>query len=361
MKHLAIAGAVGATALLLGQSASAAGTWAEEPIPPQQYQSSLHTAAGGDGVTWSFGIDFDGQEFRTQAFRRGQQGWEQVPAPNIGRVNTAAVVNRDDVWSVGDGRSMHWNGKQWQEVPLTSPPGTYTQYHGTKVFGAADVWAAGSATEATEAWRRGSIQHWDGKAWNEVPLPLDLGDWWKVSTIDGSSPNDLWAVGSKHVTVDGKGKVAGLILHWDGAQWQEQPQVDVPDWSVSLEDALVLAPDDVWAVGFRDQGTVARRPVALHWDGEQWSPGQVPDELGEIDDVVAGEGMLWAVGYDSNSPYVLRYDGRNWQNVPDPVPPQGRSVVTFSGVVLDDGKLLAVGAANAGQDDAKPYAAVYAG
>jgi hypothetical protein len=360
LKYWGIAGAVGVTALLLGQSASAAGTWTEETIPPQQNQATLHTAAAGDGATWSFGIEVLEQGFRTLAFRRGQQGWEQVQAPDIGRVNTAAVVSRDDVWAVGDGKSMHWDGGQWQEVPLVAPPQTYSQYHGTKAFGAADVWTSGSATEQGNAWRRGSIQHWDGTAWSEVPVQLDLGPWWQVSEIDGKAPNDLWAVGSKRVGAGEQAKAVGLILHWDGRQWQEHPPVDLPDWNVSLEDVIASAPDDVWAVGYRDAPGLDRRPVAMHWDGTNWSPAGLPDEPGALLDIVADKGAFWAVGYDSKSPYILQHDGQTWQHVPDPVPPQGRYALTFGGVLLDGGRLLAIGGANTDQD-MKPYAAVYGG
>ncbi|MEV0702599.1 hypothetical protein AB0I53_32405 [Saccharopolyspora sp. NPDC050389] len=132
---------------MLGQPAAAAGSWPEEPLPQLQEQGSLHTAAG-DGPAWSFGITLDGSnEHHSLAFRQGREGWEQVQPPDIGRIDGATVVSRDDVWTVGDGKSMHWDGRAWTEVPLAAPPNTYTQYFGTKAFGPDDVRTAGIATE----------------------------------------------------------------------------------------------------------------------------------------------------------------------------------------------------------------------
>ncbi len=59
----------------------------------------LHAAAAGDhGVAWACGIlvQGGGRPFATLIFRRHGHGWEQVEAPQIGRVNRALAVSDAD-------------------------------------------------------------------------------------------------------------------------------------------------------------------------------------------------------------------------------------------------------------------------
>ncbi|RKT85145.1 hypothetical protein SAMN05421805_108109 [Saccharopolyspora antimicrobica] len=361
MKHLTIAGAVATTALLLAHPASAAGSWSEEHFPQLQDDGVLHTAAVGDDAAWAFGITNDADhQHHSLAFRRGQQGWEQVPTPDIGRINAASVVSRDDVWAVGDGTSMHWNGAEWREVPIVAQPEYSTSLSGVTAFGAEEVWNTGFGWRSDNRQTRSSVQHWDGRAWHEIALP-DLGIRSELIGISGTSPNDVWVAGAKPTDLGPDGKLGGLLLHWDGERWDEQPLVEIPGMHVQLRDVHALAPDDVWAVGYQHPGNIDRRPVAAHWDGTRWSLAPVPDELGQLNDVVQVGDELRAVGYSvEKSPYVLRYDGTSWQKVPAPAPSEGKYLNTYAGAVLD-GRLLIVGV-EADVDDptsTRPYAATH--
>jgi hypothetical protein len=56
--------------------------------------------------------------FVTLVFRREERGWQQVPAPGLGRVSRAVAVSDADVWAVGDRESLHWDGARWRHVPI---------------------------------------------------------------------------------------------------------------------------------------------------------------------------------------------------------------------------------------------------
>lgn len=290
MKRRRIAGATAIAALLVVHPASAAESWTAEAFLAQPHDAVLQSIAAADGVAWAFGISDVPREpvFRTLAFRRGEHGWEQVPAPAIGWPNAAAVISRNDAWVVGDGTSMHWNGSEWREVPIVAHPEYRTSLSGVTAFGAGEVWSTGFGWHSDNMRTRSLVQR----------------------------------------------------------------------------DVHALAPDDVWAVGYQHPGSaVDRRPVAVHWDGTRWSLAPVPDELGQLNDVVQVEDEVWAAGYASDrSPHVLRYDGTGWQNVPDPAPAEGKYLNTFAGTALD-GRLLVVGveADLVEPTKTRPYAATYGG
>src|SRR5262249_10877229 len=162
-------------------------------------------AAGDHGVAWACGqLLRQGRErqeakrpFATLIFRRHGQGWEQVEAPQIGRVNRALAVSDADIWAVGDGCSLHWDGSTWQKVPTAVIEGTYPQFFGLAQFGADDVWTAGFAPTHGHPQAGGAVQRWDGPAWTALPMPAVAASW-SLSGIAGASPQDLWAVGRVH-------------------------------------------------------------------------------------------------------------------------------------------------------------------
>ncbi len=110
----------------------------------------------------------------------------------------------DDVWAVGgDGFSRppvlcRWSGNAWTLVEL--PPLSVMSRALFKVWGASSdaVWAVG---------HRGLVLHWDGQAWSEQPsgTNLDLISLW------GTGPDDVLAVG---------GRSDSVIVRWDGTRWQ---------------------------------------------------------------------------------------------------------------------------------------------
>ncbi|MGA7732043.1 MAG: S-layer homology domain-containing protein, partial [Chloroflexia bacterium] len=125
----------------------------------------------------------------------------------------------NDVWAVGFGGILHWDGIFWQGISAPAIGGK-----DVTVIAPNDVWAVG---------RDGTI-HWDGSSWTQMS---DTDDFDNVLGVSGIASNDVWAVSAR--TTQGNN-----IHHWDGAQWSEVLSTDLDLFGVSA-----LATDDVWAVG----------------------------------------------------------------------------------------------------------------
>ena len=330
--------------------------WKSEDVAPA---GILHAAAAGDhGVAWACGILVQeaGRPFATLIFRRHGQGWEQVEAPQIGRVNRALAVSDADIWAVGDGCSLHWDGSTWEKVPTAVINGSDPQFFGLAQFGADDVWTAGFAPVRGHRQARGTVQRWDGSAWTDLPMPA-VATFWSLSGIAGASPQDLWAVGRVHGQ-----RSDPLALHWDGQQWQRVPVPGAEGKSIQLSDIAVLGNGDAWAAGYSwDRGGIrTRQPFAVRWDGQAWTTGEVPDSLGQITQLASDGKRLWGLGYTAPvAPYVAALDGTSWQVIPGPPrPPEATRTALHGATILSDGSLLAVGASSMPDDSSRPFTAV---
>jgi hypothetical protein len=329
--------------------------WSSEHVPATGRQAVLHTAAASQGAVWAFGISVpeDGP-FLTLVFRREDRGWCRVEAPSIGRANRAIAICDADVWVVGDGQSLHWDGSRWQHIPTADLHDAKAQLFGLAQFGPADVWTAGYAPRRDHSGARGTVQRWDGVAWTDLPLPA-VAQGWSLAGIGGVSPDDLWAVG--------RGQPGeGVALHWDGRDWQHMPIPAPGSGSVKLCDVVAVASDDVWAAGYRTSsggGARTRQSFAAHWDGSAWSPGDLPAGPGQIWQLVKDDASIWGIGYAPDSaPIITRMNGAAWQSWPGPVPlPPARSNSLHGGTMLPDGDLMVVGATSLSQDSLKPFAA----
>ncbi len=321
----------------------------------------LHAATAGDhGVAWACGISVqEAGEFATLIFRRDGQEWTQIEAPQIGRVNRALAVSDSDVWAVGDGWSLHWDGFEWRKIPTAVIKGGEAQFFGLAQFSADDVWTAGFAPLREDRQARGTVQHWDGSGWTDLPVAA-VAAAWSLSGIAGASREDLWAVGRVH---GARGEA--LALHWDGQEWLRVPVPGVEGRSIHLSDIAVLESGDTWAAGHsQDSGDIStRQPFTVHWDGQAWSIGEIPEGPGQITQLATDGRQVWGLGYAPiGVPYVTTLEASSWHLVPGPAgPPNATRTSLHGGAILSDGSLLAVGASTMPHDSTRPLVAVLTG
>ena len=144
--------------------------WITEQVPAAGQQSMLHTAAASGGIGPGLSVSRRLTAARSApCLRRGEQGWQQVAAPGIGRVNRAIAISDADVWAVGNGESLHWDGTHWQHVPTAALHDSRAQLFGLARLGSADVWAAGYAPRRDHSGSRGTVQRWDGAVSTGLP------------------------------------------------------------------------------------------------------------------------------------------------------------------------------------------------
>src|SRR5882757_6161951 len=95
-------------------------------------------------------------------------------------------------------------GLAWRIVPS----GTVKDLNGVWGTSASNVWAVGD----------GTILHYDGATW--APVAGGSGD--ALFGIWGSSASDVWAVGND-------GGQTPVILHYDGASWSSVPSLSTTE------------------------------------------------------------------------------------------------------------------------------------
>jgi hypothetical protein len=338
---------------------AASSEWAIQHIEPVGQQSMLHTATAIHDNAWVFGVTLKSAgRFGTLVFRREGHRWRRDGVPCIGRVNRALAISETDVWAVGDGDSLRWDGTRWHQFRAATF-GADCQLFGLAQIGAYDIFTAGCIQEMDGSHARGTVQRWDGDRWVALPVPNTLSvpgkaTGWILTGITGSSVDDIWAVG--HVI---SGPACGLALHWDGKGWDSVP-VTVPDsGSVRLNDALMLGDGQVIAAGHRTRpATVGtREPLVMKWNSKTWSEDKVGGSWG-ISQLVKGTSRVWAVGYAPNGgAYLSHSDGSGWRQFPAPERTDS-SLALYGGAALPGNTLLVVGAATASATSTQPFAAL---
>ncbi|MFN8498687.1 MAG: hypothetical protein U0641_12615 [Anaerolineae bacterium] len=314
--------------------------WTETSLPetePEYVTSPALRAALAlaPGNVWAVGVMGDDT---TLTLHWTGATWDRIPSPNVGRPrsDTVAVTafSDTDAWALGQEQSpiyssyplsvfiRRWDGREWTSVLdhtnhiwLRTP---------RAIAGTAsdDVWVAGGSRTGTA--QPFMLTHWDGHEWQDAqvdfyPIGLLLG-------LRAVARNDVWAVGGL-----GYGDAEPpLALHWDGMRWQRHEVPNPGQAYNTLADVAVVAPDNVWAVGWYadDWHSDATRTLIVHWNGQVWtqvpSPGEpmVHTELTGI--AAASASDIWAVGW--SAPFVggptkiviLHWNGLNWQSIDPP-------------------------------------------
>jgi hypothetical protein len=146
---------------------------------------------------------------------------------------------KDDVWFAGDsGALAHWDGTSVAEVSLADTD-YFSALGGTSTN---DVWLA-STDDASMT----NFRHYDGHAW--AP-PIVAGNYGPPTGLYAATPTDAWALGFDAVP-----------MHWDGTTWSVVPAPASQALS-NMSSIWGSGPHDIWAVGF---GGV------VHFDGSSWS------------------------------------------------------------------------------------------
>jgi hypothetical protein len=219
--------------------------------------------------------------------------------------------------------------------------------------GPLSAWAAG--TEYVEGSPHGVILRWDGWRWSpdEAPGLPEVSYWYSV---DAASPRDVYAYGWG-------GPDGEVVVHFDGHRWEivelpELPGGDIygfsevaaergrtylagwnhistysrGDWeSIELGSGVQIngmdsrTARDAWAVGGFALVGQESRPVALHWDGKDWSEVPLPEDwdlrLNEV--YVESKNSVYvaahAAGAGYYEPRLLHWDGHSWEDITGPV------------------------------------------
>jgi hypothetical protein len=229
-----------------------------------------------------------------------------------------AAVGPDDLWFVGSydelgsgterALLLHKDGSGFHQTSLAVSDAAYLT--AVDVTAADDVWALGQAGNAR------IVPHLTNGSWIVLTVPKERGLRFTFYDITATSATDAWIVGNVHVV--GTHKTRPLVMHGDGSTWTVMPHPSVGSTNASFFGVDAIAPDDVWAVGHRDNGDT---DITMHWDGQSWSliPSPSPGRYSTLDGVGAvAPTDVWAVGYSSRGQLLLHWDGAVWSRVVAP-------------------------------------------
>lgn len=306
---------------------------------------ALHGECSSDGWCWENPLPLGEVARAVWGARSGSFG-ELPPVP--GPV-AAAGVGDDGVPWVASSRGMVWRleGGAWaQQAPdscqamgctgpsfRTASGGTFVRRPGGSYWdGTALVEAMpdprgrrfGGARESrvllVSGVTGGYVTAWNGSGWTKLPAlyaGAAGGQHVVPRSIWGITDDDFWVVGKN-----------GVILHGDGARWQQFASGTDSD----LTDVWGTAHDDVWAVG---------AAALLHWNGTAWQNAVTSVSSAALHAVWATDEEAWAVGDDGT---ILRRGRVGWTRFPSGVTANLRGVGGTSArdvwVVGDGGTVL---------------------
>jgi hypothetical protein len=212
-------------------------------------------------------------------------------------------------------------------VPSANQPGGSNGLGGLAVVNAQDIWAVGSFATSLDD-RDTLIEHWDGTTWTLVVSPNGPKEVNFLTRAVAVAADDVWAVG--YSNEGGFSPISKTVIeHWDGGSWTlvPSPNPQPPgeyEWGNELFGVAAVAADDIWSVGLTRDFT-SSQSLILHWDGNAWTEVDHPHPGigGVLYGVTAvASDDVWAVGnsyFDGLQQSVVQHwDGTSWTVVSSP-------------------------------------------
>jgi hypothetical protein len=275
------------------------------------------------------------------------------PGPERDSLDGVAVLSASDVWAVGEYTNAaglwktlieHWNGKVWKLVPGPNPGIGSSYLNSVSAVSASSIWAVGSYSTQSGGIGpdRTLIEHWNGRAWKQVPSPSPGSFMDEVNTVRRLSATNIWAVGwyAGSNILD-----RSLILHWNGRTWRQLPSPNPGKQDDSLDGLAAVSARSVWTTEGYSNSSTSGGSLILHWNGRTWSEVAAPRGSGFNDLSASSATNVWAVGDDAKgNSLALHWNGRIWKRVPTPnLKPGTLTNVLQSVTVLSPTSAWAVG------------------
>jgi hypothetical protein len=215
----------------------------------------------------------------------------------------------------------------WHVVASPNVGQHANEFAAVEVTSANDAWAVGTTQVIPQGQAPHNvtlIERWNGTSWRATTSPNIGTNENDLFAVSATSANDAWAVGNYF----DEGTLAWktLALHWDGGSWIVVPTPSPSTRFATLDGVVAIAPNDVWAVGARQTSgsTIRNRPLIEHWDGTAWKVANGPMPHSDnvfLQGVAAGSsGDVWAVGFAGAKTLIEHFDGAAWKIIPSPSP-----------------------------------------
>lgn len=251
-------------------------------------------------------------------------GRHLTPWPRLSSADVVMSSSASNTWFLtgteAGVRTQHWDGRRLTpRATIKSREAYPAQYPSSGLTWSADnVWAITSSGIGTP-W----LRHWNGTRWHDARTGRP------VTRIAGLSPDDMWAASSPSYIEDPWDSTARL-MHWNGKRWRTTPiaNLHLPKGAeFTITDLVPVSPTDAWAVGYVEAtwtSRLARRPIALRWDGHTWNPILQPTTNAKEGMLTLaardGSGGVWLVLAEPNRSYLLHPGSTTWTRLEIPTP-----------------------------------------
>jgi len=273
--------------------------------PPWQIAATVHYgpadyASGYSAVVasakddaWAFGGTNPGGTSTPTAERWNGKRWQSWPLPTglSGFIVAADASSPSDVWAVGNGYALHWDGSRWTVAKTWSQAGETTS---VAAISPTDVWVFGSSifSGATGL----GTWHFTGRAW--VRATGIAGTIYRASAI---MRHNIWAIAYS--------TGGGSVVRYDGFTWERVTAADRALAGTQLDDILAVSADNVWVSGMSPATAADGYLVLAHWNGTRWqrftSPWRVQQPERFATDGVHGVWIPAVTGGDSPATWIL--------------------------------------------------------
>ncbi|MFD4370611.1 hypothetical protein [Streptomyces sp. NPDC058486] len=198
--------------------------------------------------------------------------------------------------------------RNWRDISPSDSNGSVL-YEVETAGGA--TWAVGLRSDATTRPFAPVAMRWTGTGWQAPPQPAEHG---RLDDLAVGAPDEVWAVGSRNdpVSEEDWGRGRALLQHWNGTEWSEVAP-PIPEGAVdsSLSAVDVDARGSVWVYGTYLDEAGQYTPVLFRGEadgGGGWTRLPGDTGLNWVSQLEAGPGgVVHAIGDG-----VSVFDGTAW-------------------------------------------------
>jgi hypothetical protein len=294
-----------------------------------QADELTNVVADAPGDAWATGMQQNAPgslTFQPLVVHWNGHTWRQVTLPSaVAKTFGSSTQNfpvgassASDMWAFGQyGQWLHWNGHNWTAGTMAppAPGGPEPDITATQVFSPSDVWAFGTFKTRTSQ-QASYVAHFDGHRWRLFSLPGAFG----VTTASAVARDDIWIMRA----AAGTSGPSAAVSRWNGRTWQNVPLPPALTKAYLLYGIVALSARDVWVGGEQNISPANVTPgVAAHWNGRTWKIDKFPPDpaySGDalMDMVSDGHGGVWALGTTGpgEPDWVLwHYTGGKWSAI----------------------------------------------
>jgi hypothetical protein len=258
--------------------------------PDWRIAATVHYGPGGNASgysavvapaksdAWVFGGTNPGGASSPTAEHWDGRRWQPSPLPPglSDFIVAADASSARNVWAVGDGYALRWNGSRWS-VAKTWPQAR--QLTSVAAVNGNDVWVFGSSTFSGEAGL--GTWHFNGRSWIRASGLANA-----IYRASAAARHDIWAITT--------GPGGGSVARYNGHAWARVRSAASALANTQLNDVLALSRTSVWVSGISPADATSGHLVLAHWDGSRWKRFVAPWGVQQPERFASdGAGGIW--------------------------------------------------------------------